>query len=164
MEAGWSYSLPIPASAPNSYINAQEAARRHRKAEQENSARWAISEHQIKTLGTGNIRQPEPVIFEVKFLQEPQFTSGVALTKHPDSEGWHDPAGDSLVRSWVRDGNGAYTGAWISYRVEIDPVDPLNSADDPVVELIHFLSFSGLAYKALDDIDYDDTTPHNVQF
>jgi hypothetical protein len=160
----WSYKVPVPASAANGYISAQESARRQRKAEKENSARWAVSEHQVKTLGTGNIRQPEPLMFEVKFLQEPQFTSGVALSKHPNPTDWHDPAGDALVRSWVRDPNGAYVGAWLSYRVEIDPIAPPAVDPDPVVALVHFLTFSGLAYKAIEGIDLDDITPNTVQF
>lgn len=160
----WMYSLPVPASAPDHFVSAQEDARRYVDNQRNNSARWAVSEHQVHTLGTGNLRVAQPVIFEVVFLQEPQFTSGVALVKHPDPAGWHDPSGDVLVRSWVRDDNGSYTGARLSYRVEIDPDTAEVSDAQPVVRLVHFLTFSGLAYKAIDGADLDDMAPHEVEF
>lgn len=158
------YSHPIPASAPNGFLNSQESARRHRANERNNSARWAVTEHQVHTIGTGNFRAPQPIVFDVKFLQEPQFSSGVALVKHPGFRTWFDPAGDALVRSWVRDDRGSYTGARISYRVEIDRNGAPETEADPNVELVHFLTFSGLAYKSIDGVDLDDMTPHTVQF
>lgn len=160
----WSYSLPVPASASNAFINAQEDARRRRANEKNNSARWAMSEHQVHTIGSGNLRVPTPVTFEVRFLQEPQFSSGCALVRHPDPVGWFDPSGDALVRSWLRDTSGCYIGVALSYRVQLDADTALVDATPPLVELLHFLTFTGLAYKAIDGVDLSDMTPHSIDF
>lgn len=160
----WTYSIPVPASAGKGMVDAQEDARRQRTNEANNAARWAMSEHQVHTVGSGNLRVPTAVEFEVRFLQEPQFTSGVALVRHPDPVGWFDPAGDAMVRSWVRDVNGNYIGAALSYRVEIDADTALEDAEPPAIELVHFLTFTGLAYKSIEGVDLSDMTPHTIDF
>lgn len=163
---GWSYSLPVPAGAPVGHVAAQERARKEVAVQGENRARLAVSEHQVQTVGVGNLRHPEIIKFAVVFLEEPQFNSGTGLVKHPSPTAWFDPAGTSTVRSWVQNDRGLYIGVRMAFRVEMDRDTAPEGATPPAVELVHFLTFTGVAYKNILGVqhDLDDMTPHSIDF
>lgn len=162
----WSYNLPVPASAPNAGIKASESARKALENQRNNQAGPAVSEHQVKTTGVGNLRPADMIMFAVTFVQEPHFGYGSALTKHPDPARWFDPSATGLVRSWVQDHQGMYVGARISLRIVIDADTAAEGTDFPRVEMLHFLTFSGIAFKPLTDIqpELGDMTPRQVSF
>jgi len=122
-----------------------------RATDRENSARQGTSEHKITTRGVGLLRLTAPVVFDIPFLTEPHFASGFALVAHPDPKVWGDPYATLGIRKWVRNAKGHYTGAYMYLKVSIDVIDQTSpdAATYPDVTMVHFASFTGLAFKDL---------------
>ena len=121
-----------------------------RSAAKENGARTATSEHRLTTRGIGQMQVATALTFDVPFLVEPHYSNGFALVKNPTPNDWMDPVAFSGVRMWVRNSKGHYTGAYIYVRVQTEAVNASSPpATYPDVHIVHFASFTGLAYKDL---------------
>ena len=148
-------------------------------AQLNNQAGQASSEHVLDSDGVGSIDVAEPVTFGVPFRNEPFFLSSAAMVSKLGSAPM--PRGQATVRSWVLDELGNYTGAYLTLWVGPDQAiktttTTTTTSTDPAVDPVvteevkdnsdevkkygfimkHYLSFSGLAYKKLDDQVMDD--------
>jgi hypothetical protein len=146
-----------------------------------NYAGQATSTHELTSDGIGTINVADSITFGVPFREAPFFLSSAAMVSKLDAA--VTPRGSATVRSWVRDGYGNYVGAFVTLWVGPDQAikttttTTKTSSDPdvaPVVKVVvqddseelkkaayvmkHFLSFSGLAYKKLDDTVIDSMT------
>lgn len=130
-----------------------------------NTAGSAVSEHQLTSTGLGNIRATKELTFRLPFLYEPQFSYASAVVTLP-SAFLTDPHSSATVRKWVVNSKNSYTGAWLAFRVSSDDEDDVIEQYYSQVEILHFLTFSGVAYKPLDDLDADlsDMDAYAVNF
>lgn len=135
-----------------------------RATARENSARQAISQHSIMSIGVGQKRLNSPLAFGVHFRDQPHFSSGCLTVKNPNSKQFADPVGICGVWAWERDARGFYTGARIWWRVDAYLLDNVDVADSgtttpvtPVMRVQHDLTFSGIAFKDLPSTGYDET-------
>lgn len=122
--------------------NAQQS-----RQDQANAARYAVSEHDVRTVGIGNVAPPGVIFFTMPFVDEPQFSYGSALIPGPGLTNWHYPYANAMVLSWTRDPKGAYIGVRMSYRVGIDSKLEVPPSTYPLVEVKHMLSFTAIGYK-----------------
>jgi hypothetical protein len=151
-------------NAKNSYLRAQLRSLNSQKQKRNNAAGPARSEHQIATTGLGQIRLDSAIKFEMPFIYEPQVSSGCAIIKTP-RDLTKDPQGNAVIRSWVRDAQGNYTQAWVTLFVDIDLTAGQKSQYYSKIEMLHFLTFSGVGFKPLDGIDneLEDLSPLEMQ-
>lgn len=158
-------SHPRPRPASLKAVRGVQGARvrTERELEQRRKAKAgsAVSEHDVFTVGVGNIAPSGVIAFVVPFLEQPQFGYGAAVVRAGGSA-WHYPASTAMVVSWVVDEGGYYTGARMSYRVQVDPTGALPPAD-PAVEIQHMLTFSGEAYRPM-STGSDDVLPITADF
>lgn len=149
----------------NSHIKAQNRARLDAYAKRLNTAGAGISEHQYDTTGLGNIKATSELVFDLPFIYEPQFSYASAIISVP-SAFITDPHSTATVRRWVVNSKNAYTGAWLSFRVSSDDSEEIIEDNFDKVKILHFLTFSGVAYKPLDNLDAElsDMTAHTVYF
>jgi hypothetical protein len=75
-------------------------------------ARVGRSKHKVRTKGRGDLRIASPVNFALTFVEEPIFTSGVALTGGNLVEHLY-PLATVGVYQWKRDSRGMYVGAYV---------------------------------------------------
>lgn len=128
----------------------------------ENSSRPAVVELTFVSKGIGQTRYADVIDFPIDFVTEPHFTTGSAVKRHPDPTNWWDPRGSAGVRSWQRSGNGLFTGARMWFRVDMDAINA-TSGGTPAIEVIHYLTFTGIASKYVPSADlYEDITPRTV--
>jgi len=141
-------------SYPSFYYEllAQERRLAERLRHKDNAGGQANSIHTQETKGLGQFRLAEPIRFHVSFLQEPAFTQGAAVLRAPDPTRYSDPVGTAGLRSWLRDDKGHYIGAYMYYRVDIYTTrGPQAFKVQDEVSMVHYLNFTGTAYKALDN-------------
>jgi hypothetical protein len=148
---------------------AQESAARAANAQAViNSAGQATSQHTITGKGIGTLSVTDPIVFTVPFRQQPHFTQATGvISKLPSAQ---DPRGQVSVRRWIQDDKGNFTGAnitlWIGPDTALvktkkvrqpdgtfkDVVEDGTTALDQAEYVMQFyLTFTGLAYKALTD-------------
>ena len=86
--------------------------------------------------------------FDVTYLQEPTFTSGVALVKRPDPTQYAWPQMTPYVIQWVKDTRGLYLGARLGVACHIPllpgVLSPTTAPDCTVT--VHY-SFQALAHQ-----------------
>lgn len=80
----------------------QQAVLQRRDDVRENSSREARNSFTFTTDGSGYIVPRQPITFDCLFLQEPHFTSGVALVRSPDLNLWHYPIVTAGVYRWIK--------------------------------------------------------------
>lgn len=137
----------------------------------ENSARLAESSASVTTSGPGTITMPEPILFPSPFVQRPTIQYGHVVDLIPDANLWQAPRCTGGVARWVTDpedgqptvGGVFYLGFYPFATVQTPPqplAGTLTSAqinayrelladNPPVVEVTHWFSFRGEAYKKL---------------
>lgn len=128
----------------------------------ENTARLAVSQHSYLTLGTGDVVPPKPIMFSVVFVHQPTFTSGLALTQVPDAAylaRWSLPEATVGIWRWVRDEHERWVGAQVFFGIR---QGVKQGSVEPRPRLTHFLSFQGVAMKALDVSLGVDIAPREV--
>jgi hypothetical protein len=114
----------------------------------QNSPRQATQAIRHRTDGTGEIILPSPLMFDVAFLQEPDFASGTAIIRPPDLTQWQYPIANAGVVEWVYEGE-LVVGASMYFVVQClsRTLDPPVVAASPA--LMHSLVFTGMAMKKL---------------
>lgn len=128
---------------------AADEARGQRAATEQNSARLAYSLHNYESAGVGSTRVPEPVMFDVVFLQRPFFFQGAGVVRAPSATEFHDPVGTVGIYEWIRDTKEAYIGARIYLDIVLRRRDGTVPDSWPEVRMMHDLQFMGYAYKDL---------------
>lgn len=135
------------------YDNLEQTQQR-RDQQRENSARSATVSFTYKTSGQGEFVTPAPIPFDVTFIEEPRLTTGVVLTKRPDTARYRFPqvtAGvyrydakknpvDEPVATLAASGTpptggltaeeakrALYVGAYLFFVVTVDPLQPPRS-------------------------------------
>lgn len=131
-------------------------ARRMATAIASSGSTTARSLHKHDSIGMGSIRVTTPIEFQVKFIEEPLFTSGVSIAPGGPRQ-FFDPVASVGVWKWVFT-NRLYTGAYLWFGVSqpvangymsMDLTDLRNAG---ALRLRHHLCFEG---KAIRDVDYD---------
>ena len=112
----------------------------------QNAARLGFSQHKIQSTGLGSVRRPQPIIFDVVFLEEPLFTQGASLISKPNT--LPDPMASAGVWQWHRNEKGHYIGAYIYLAVSVGEVF-FEASGVGGVSMTHHLLFQGVAYKDL---------------
>lgn len=126
-------------------IVAQDETASRRQTQAQNAARLGYSAHKVGSKGTGTIRRPTPLMFQVVFLEEPIFLTGSTLVKRPAD--LSDPVGSAGVWQWHRNPKGHYTGAYIYLSVTLS--DLFYEAGAGEVQMTHNLVFQGIGFKDL---------------
>lgn len=82
-------------------VSTQEGLRSQRDRIAENSARqaWFTTTHVVS--GEGSLALTVPIMFDVTFVHLPCFTSGVYVSKLPDTRHWDYPQASAGVYKWV---------------------------------------------------------------
>lgn len=139
-------------------FQAFEQRRGQLDAIRENTSRLAFTQCSFTTHGWGEFKMPEVTYFTSTYITRPLVAHGVSIdgdalvpTRYPRAT-----AG---VYRWLQDVKGFYTGAWMFFVV--DTLAVVNDSygkpafsetlvdKDPGYDLIHDLTFSGIAIKAL---------------
>lgn len=132
----------------------------------------AICQASFNTHGWGEFKMPTAAYFTATFTTRPTISCGTSIEGDALVE-TRFPRVTSGVHRWIRDISGFYTGAWVFFvvdtaspyltvnemrTVEVDaPVEvdwsedglPTPVIEDPGYDLIHDLTFMGIAIKAL---------------
>jgi hypothetical protein len=129
----------------------EKTARDNAIAQLYNQGGQANSLHTLQSRGVGDIDVPNPVMFSVTFTSEPFFTSGAAIVLPMPEGATRTPWAAATVRSWNRDEDGCYSGAFVSLHVA---APELTTDEDGIIDstryvMTHYLAFQGLAYKNL---------------
>lgn len=130
-----------------------EQRRARLEAQKENTARLAKSYATWTTKGIGEIIVPKAFAFDVTFVEEPAFTSGMALAEDQDLVKLHFPRAHAGVYDWVTIPSPSgekdyYKGAFIFFVV--DTIGPGQiTGTEPQYEINHHLVWEGLALKDL---------------
>lgn len=110
------------------------------------------------TIGGGEIRVANAFPFNVVFIEEPSFTSGVVLADGAQLVEGHFPRVHCGVFDWRQDKNGYYTGAYVYFVVDVNYSTAATSAGTggapgkiPNYEIHHHLRWEGTAIKTLPD-------------
>ena len=134
----------------------------------ENSARYASSFVTFKTHGWGEFVSPDAQRFTTTFTRQPSVSHGLALDGDTLVDG-RFPRVTAGVHKWLRDSDGHYTGAWLFFVVETMGMQfqrtyslgqsdgtsvglvnvPVPIPDDPMYDLVHSFTFTGIAMKAV---------------
>lgn len=120
-----------------------------RRAQEENAGRLAYSVHKYTTKGAGTLRVANPIRFDVDFVEQPAFFTGLACATSVDTSEWELPSGGAAVWQWDRNKKGHYIGAFVHFWVNIEHVDRDPMATPPRVKIQHHLLFMGQAIKDL---------------
>lgn len=129
-----------------SFWGALEERRATLDAVEENSGRVAKHYATWTTKGIGEIKVTECFRFKILFLEEPIFTSGMALADDADLVDGHYPRATVGVYEWERTAAGHYTGAYLFFVV--DTLGPGQTAgQEPQYEIVHHLAWEGKAIK-----------------
>jgi len=118
------------------------------EAHRENTSRLAIAQCSFSTHGWGEFKVPEVAYFTSTFIARPSVSVGTSVD------------GDALVATrfprvtagvyrWLQDVRGFYTGAWVFFVVDTQSAFINTNRPDPGYDLIHDLTFAGIAIKAL---------------
>lgn len=128
----------------------EKKARDHNAAQAYNQGGNAYSLHTVQSRGVGDYNVDQPLTFQVTFVSEPFFTSGAAMVSLP-AGATATPWASATVRSWIRDTDGNYSGAYISLHVSAPELDndEGGSIDSRNYVMTHYLQFQALAYKNL---------------
>lgn len=86
----------------------------------------------------------DPVTFDVPFLAEPTFTSGVAMLVRPAAAEWRMPQATALLESWTLNSKGFYVGARLSAAVFMQPQPNVQPVYPAWTSLVFHLQFTGL--------------------
>lgn len=126
-----------------------------------NAGRTGRSRHKLTTGGAGELRLTLPLTFQLTFLDEPLFTTGVTLAGGNLASGAF-PLVSAGVWRWWRDGRGYYVGAFLWLSVGFAPThvqNDLNLTQATAqaralqgLKLQHHLCFEGTAIR---DVSYD---------
>lgn len=81
---------------------AQMQARQARDDQRENTTREVRNSFSFTTTGCGTFVSPAAIVFDALFIQEPHFTSGVAMVKSADLNLYDLPTGQAAVYRWVK--------------------------------------------------------------
>lgn len=115
----------------------------------ENTSRLANAHLTFTTHGWGEFKLPNVAYFKATFIEQPAVACGVALD------------GDKLISTrfprvtagvyrWLQDAKGNYIGAWVFFVVDTqNTYISTTVTTDPGYDLIHYLSFTGIAGKVL---------------
>lgn len=134
----------------------------------ENSARYASAYVSFKTTGWGEFVSEECQRFTTTFTKRPSVSHSLSLDGDELVEG-RFPRVTAGVHKWLQDGDGFYIGAWLFFVIETLGVQaqdtyvlPMSEADrvglvvgnfpvvaDPMYEIIHDFTFTGIAMKAI---------------
>jgi hypothetical protein len=125
-----------------------ERRRSQLSAQAENTARMAKTYATWTTKGIGEIFVPTVIAFDVVFVEEPCFTSGIALAPGVELVTGHYPRAYAGVYEWSMNTDGHYKGAYLYFVVDtIGPGQVLGQ--EPSYEIIHHLAWEGTAIKDL---------------
>lgn len=129
-----------------------------------NGARNGRSLHRVISKGAGQTHIVQPLAFQLTFVQQPTFTSGVALSSGQLQDGGY-PIVSVGVYKWQTDARGFYRGAYLWVGVTAAPTgvssdNTLLGAESAEImaiilsslELEHHLCFEGMAIR---DVDVD---------
>jgi hypothetical protein len=130
-------------------FQASELRRGQIDATRENTARLAISQCSFTSHGWGEFKVPEVAYFTSTFIERPSVSCGSSIdgdllipTRFP-----RVTAG---VYRWLTDVKGFYTGAWVYFTIDTQsPYIATTVIADPGYDLIHDVTFIGVAIKAL---------------
>lgn len=123
-----------------------EARRAAQETLRENAARRARCSTTWTTKGIGEIRVSSIFRFGLRFIEEPCFTSGMALDPDNDLVDGHFPRTAAGVYDWQLDPQGFYIGCWLFFCV--DTVGPgLTPGVEPSYVIHHHLAWEGVAIK-----------------
>ncbi len=112
----------------------------------DNSGGHARCELTWLTIGVGEANTSVALPFNVRFIEEPAFTSGFTLTGSVELVSGHYPRVSTGVYDWHIDNKGYYIGAWVFFTVDtIGPGAVLG--DEPSYSISHHLKFEGKAIK-----------------
>ena len=128
-------------------LRSSEARTATREAQRQNAARLAFSTHTQVSHGVGHFRLPDPIDFDVVFLEAPHVFTGAA-TVSVVTDAVLDPEARSGVWRWKRNLKGHYVGAYVYLGVRVDDEYGF-AAVDVNVTVQHHLMFMGIAYKDL---------------
>ena len=98
------------------------------------------------------------VTFDAPFLQEPSFTSGVALLVPPDPALWRLPQATALLRGWRTDGKGFFIGADLDVSVFCAPQPNVFPTESAWVSLVFHVVFIGVGFKDATTADLSGPT------
>lgn len=122
-----------------------------RQQQADNRTRQATNIFTYTTTGVGQIVMKQPIMFDCDFIEEPGFTSGVAIVKVPDLTHYRYPLVTAGVYRWVKEpqhketmaqailATGAgkstvedttpqfYKGAYLYFLVRVDPNIPVRT-------------------------------------
>jgi len=119
-----------------------EAHRAQLAALRENASRMAKFYATWTTKGVGEIMVPTVFAFDIRFLEEPCFTSGVTLAGTLNPVTGHFPRATCGVYDWRTDTSGYYTGAYLYFCVDAN-------GGNPNYEVVHHLAWEAAAIKDL---------------
>ncbi len=83
-------------------VAAQQQIRQARDDVKENSAREARNSYSYTTTGSSTFVAQAPITFDCLFIQEPHFTSGVAMVRTPDLNLYDLPMAQVGIYRWVK--------------------------------------------------------------
>ena len=112
----------------------------------------AQSLHTMSFKGHGDIVWDE-FRFDLAFLGEPAFTSGMVIVKGPDTAQWRMPLATAYVMYWLADGDDIYHGARVGASVSMLPAinpetGPVTPTAPAVADLRFHLVFTGRASRS----------------
>jgi hypothetical protein len=88
--------------------------------------------------------------FDLRFIEEPCFTTGFAVDESTDLVTGHYPRVSCGVYEWKKDNKGYYIGAWLFFTVDtIGPGAALGN--EPNYKIHHHLKWEGKAIKDVPD-------------
>lgn len=132
------------------YAQQEAAARRAQNAENGTRAATFVSTH--LSSGDGEYIQNQPTVFDCAFVGKPIVSHGSELVQRPNKALFQLPRVSCGVFKWVFQQTAAetiYTGAYLYFTVDIPYLVGVSSSAAPVSQVLHHVSFNGIAMKQL---------------
>jgi hypothetical protein len=134
-----------------SLFHEQEARRGFIDQTRENSGRHAVSYGQFETTGSGEISNPDPLVFGVPYIHMPAASYSYYI-EDEDLVDTRWPRCWGGILGWEKNEHGMFTGANAFVIVETKTFEQVTLNTDVIdYTITHFFTFNGAALKFVPD-------------